>query len=158
MRTASLLSVVARIHPQVWDVIVDRAPYQSAEVVDHVALNPQPLPPQPPPDALLIGAAHMARAVTRMAVQADLRGESTSEFLGEWIDDWCATPWPRKWPWPWPSPRPDEGPFPEPWMLQTSRIIGAIIIASVGSSLGDTELGAGLIDGAERLADAAMSG
>ncbi|EIV92086.1 hypothetical protein FraQA3DRAFT_1587 [Frankia sp. QA3] len=157
MSAASLLSIIARIHPQVWEGILPTGPRVQART-DLVSLNPQPLPPGPPPDAFQIAAVAMAHDVVRLAVESDVRGKSSVGFLQEWVDDWCATPWPRKWPWPWPGPRPGDGPLPDPWVVQTGRVIGAIALASVGSRLAEGELGAACLEGAERLAEAAVSG
>ncbi|GAA4491568.1 hypothetical protein GCM10023094_56140 [Rhodococcus olei] len=155
MQTSSLLSIIARIHPQVWDAIVPHGP-GIRERSDRASLNPQPLPPS---DRYLIGAAEMAHDVARIAVESEMRGQSSS-MLGELVDDWCATPWPRRWPWPWPGPRPNEdiedGPLPEPWVVQTGRVVGAIVFASVGSRLAKGELAAAFLDGADRLTEAAV--
>jgi hypothetical protein len=146
------LSVVARIRPEVWDAIVPHGPRFRARG-DLVALNPQPLPPA---EAFLVGAAEMAHEFLRVALESDVRGDSAAGFVRDFLDDWCATPWPRKWPWPWPGPRPDEGPLPDPWVVQSGRVIGAIIFASVGSRLADGELKAVFSEGADRLAEAAI--
>lgn len=153
-RTAELLSIIARAHPAIYDVIGDvRGPLVSGRW-DLVALNPQPLPPSP--DPFLVGAATMVNNIVRIAVEAGVRGESSAGWVAELVEDWCGTPWPRKWPWPWPGPRPDEGPFPEPWKIQAARVIGAIAFASAGTRLAEGELSAALLDGAERLAEAAV--
>jgi hypothetical protein len=95
----------------------------------------------------------MAHSVANLAVEADVRGEQ-SRFVSELIDDWCGTPWPKKWPWPWPGPH--GAPDPEPW-IETGRAIGAIVFASVGARLGEGELSAALLEGAERLAEASVA-
>jgi hypothetical protein len=151
MRNSELLSTIARFHPAIWDAIIPHG-HRVGAIGDEVALNPQPLPPR---DAFLIAAAEMAHRVSRLAVEADVRGESATGFLSEFIDDWCGTRWPRKWPWPWPGPHPGEGPQPDPWMVADARIVGAIVFASLGTRLGDSELGSVLLGGAERLAEAA---
>ncbi len=153
MRATSLLSIIGSINPAAWDAIIPHGPGVASRL-EQVALNPQPLPPH---DGLLVGAANMAHAVARLAVEASLRGEST-DFVREVIDDWCGTPWPRKWPWPWPGPRPDEGPFPDPWVLDTARVVGAVVFTSVASRLAEGELQSTLLEGAERLADVAVRG
>ncbi|MGY5210036.1 hypothetical protein [Nocardia gipuzkoensis] len=162
-RTVSLLSTIARIHPQVWDTIVPRGPrFRAGEDVragvDGVALNPQPMPPESPANAFLIGAAEMAHDVARIATESEIRGESSVALVNEFIDDWCGTPWPRKWPWPLPGPRPNEGPLPEPWVIQTGRVVGGIVFASVGSRLADGALGSAFLEGAERLIEASGPG
>jgi hypothetical protein len=161
MPDITLLTVVARIHPEtwarihpeIWDWIVPHGPVLGPRV-ERVFLNPQPLPPR---EALQIGAAEMAHGLVRMAVEMDLTKGSSADFVREFIDDWCATPWPRKWPSPWPGPRPDEGPSPEPWDVRTSKIVGAIVFASAGLRLSDGDLGTAFAEGAERLAQAAVA-
>lgn len=152
----ALLSLIARIHPAAVDAIHPHGPLMR-DRYSLVALNPQPLPPEPPPDRFLIEAALMARELTRLAIEADLRGEESTRVLSEVIDDWCGTPWPRKWPWPWPGPRPQEGPHPDPWRINTARIIGALVLADHASRLGEGDLSNALAQGAERLTEAALT-
>lgn len=149
MRDLTLLSIVARVDPEVWDVI----PRGLSSKSDSVALNPQPLPPR---ETLQIAAAEMAHGIVRIAIEAELGGGSSAEFVNEFIDDWCATPWPRRWPHPWPGPV--EGPSPVPWDVRTARVVGAIVFASAGSRLPEGDLGAAFAEGAERLAEAAVVG
>ncbi|HEX2383481.1 MAG TPA: hypothetical protein VHI95_12640 [Acidimicrobiales bacterium] len=156
MRTQTVLAHLGRIRPQAWDAIIPHGP-RSRSRADWVSLNPQPLPPGPPEEAILIGAAEMAHDIVRIAVESDLRGQAASGMIQEFIDEWCGTPWPRKWPWPWPGPRSGEGPQPDPWTLNTARLVGAIIFASAGSRLGEGELSSALQAGAERLAEVAAS-
>jgi hypothetical protein len=153
MRASALLSIIGRIHPEAWDAIIPHGPRVRSRW-EQVMLNPQPLPPRV---QFAVEAAEMAHAFVRIAVEADVRGESGSRLVQEWVEDWCGTPWPRKWPWPWPGPRPDEGPQPDPWDVATGRAIGAIIFASIGSRLDRGDLGGTFLDGAERLAEAATA-
>jgi hypothetical protein len=88
-----------------------------------------------------------------MAVESEVRGESAVAFVSEFVDDWCGTPWPRRWPWPGPGTDPD----PHPWMVQTGRVVGAIVFASMGSRLAEGELRAAFLKGAEQLAETATS-
>lgn len=162
MQHYALLSLIARIHPAVWDLIDLQGPLvrerYSRERYSAVALNPQPLPPRLQPNGILIEAGLMATEFTRLAVEADVRGEASSRFISELVEDWCATPWPRKWPWPWPGPRQEEGPRPEPWQMDAARVVGAVVLASYASRLGEGELSVALAEGAERLAQAALGG
>lgn len=155
MPAVTLLTVVARIRPEIWDWVVPHGPALGPRV-ERVLLNPQPLPPA---EVLQIGAAEMAHALVRRAVETDVTSGSSADFVREFIDDWCATPWPRRWPRPWPGPRPDEGTPPvQPWDVQTAKIVGAIVFASAGLRLPDGDLGAAFSEGAERLAAAALAG
>jgi hypothetical protein len=150
VRQFGLLSIIATIHPEIWDAIIPHGP----RALDRAALNPQPLPPQ---ETLLAGAAEMAHEVVRLAVAAEAQGGSSSAFVREIIDDWCGTPWPGKWPWPSPRPGNDgEGPSPEPWDVQTARVVGAVVFASVASRLASGDLRTTFADGADRLAKAAL--
>lgn len=157
MKHYELLSLIARIHPAVWDLIDLHGPLVRNRL-SMVALNPQPLPPEPQPDKFLLEAGLMATHFTRLAVEADVRGDASSRFLGELVEDWCATPWPRKWPWPWPGPRQETGPRPEPWQINAARLVGAVVLASYASRLGEGELSVTLAEGAERLAETALEG
>jgi len=157
MRTQTVLAHLGRIPPQAWDAIIPHGPRFRSRL-DWVALNPQPLPPDPPPDvAIFIGAAEMAHDIVRVAVESEFRRQPATEQFRELIEDWCGTPWPRKWPWPWPGPRPDEGPHPDPWIINSARLVGAIVFASAGTRLGEGELSSALLEGAEKLAEAAAS-
>jgi hypothetical protein len=86
--------------------------------------------------------------------ETDVQGGSASACLADLIDDWRGTPWPHKWPWPLPAPGPD--PDPHPWDLAMSRLIGAVVFASVGAGLGEGELRMTLLEGADRLAIVAV--
>lgn len=154
MDTVGLLVVLGRIPPQAWDAIIGHGPLIRNRW-ERVALNPQPLPPS---DPLFTGAALMAQEVVGLAVESDLRGESTADVVRQLVDDWCDTPWPRRWPWPWPGPRPDEGPLPDPWKIDVGRAIGAVVFASAGSRLADGDVRTALLEGAQRLADVAARG
>lgn len=152
--TIDVLSLVARLHPAIWDAIHPQGPVFQ-RLADRVALNPQPLPPGP--DPFLLAAARMSSDFAGLAVAADVRGESSKEWVRELIDDWCGTPWPRKWPWPWPGPRPDEGRVVDPELVSQARMVGAIIFASLGTRLAEGDLSSTFVDGAERLVEAAVS-
>ena len=156
MSYRNLLAIIATIHPEIWDAIIPHGP-RAIDRLDRVALNPQPLPPR---EALLAGAAEMAHEVVRLAVASEAQGNSSAAFVSEIIEDWCGTPWPRKWPWPWPGPRPGteaEGPSPDPWDIQTARVIGAVIFASVAARLSSSDLRTAFAEGADRLAEAAIT-
>lgn len=157
MKNFVLLSLIARIHPAVWDVIDLQGPLVR-DRYSAVALNPQPLPPERQPEGFLIEAGLMAARITQLAVEADVRGEGSARFLSDFIDDWCGTPWPRKWPWPWPGPRPDEEQMVDLLQVNLARVVGALVLASYGSRLGGGELSAALAEGAERLAETALNG
>ena len=49
MRNVTLLYLIARIHPELWDVIIPCGPVirTGSALAER---NPQPLPPEPPPD------------------------------------------------------------------------------------------------------------
>ena len=158
MATSELLQIIGRINPAAWDFIIPHGPLvgprgaAAASRADIAALNPQPLPPEP--DPWLIEAAAMARELVQQAVFDSMRGQSDPGWVREIIDDWCGTPWPRKWPWPWPGPGPD----PDPRQVQEARLVGAVILASYGSRLRESDLGGVLTDLADRLGEAALTG
>jgi hypothetical protein len=154
MRVVALLALLGWIPPEAWDAVVGQGPLLRYRG-DRVALNPQPLPPR---DPFLSGAALMAHEVVGLAVESDLRGQFSADLVHQLVDDWCGTPWPRKWPWPWPGPRPDEGPSPDPWRIDAGRAIGALVFASAGSRLAEGDVRTALLEGAERLAEAATGG
>jgi len=101
----SLIAIIARRHPQIWEIVGGgpAGPGGFRTRADQVALNPQPLPPLPA--AFRYGAA-VGRQVVQTAATAHLL-----KIAFEPGDDIC--PPPRHWPpipFPWP-PEPD----PYPW-------------------------------------------
>src|SRR5665811_2228750 len=92
MRAMSLLSIIGNINPQAWDYIVPQGPFpqegRSASLAEQVALNPQPLPPG---EAFVIGAAEMAHSIAAMAIESEIRGESSIAVVSGFVDDWCGT-------------------------------------------------------------------
>ncbi|WP_395242612.1 hypothetical protein ACGGZK_10500 [Agromyces sp. MMS24-K17] len=155
MRAVDILIAFGRVPPAAWDAIIPHthlpAGIGARARVDAVALNPQPLPPV---GEVAVRAAEAAAHVARFAIEAEVRGESSSGFVTEFIDDWCGTPWPRKWPGPWPRPNWDRLEDE----VVVGRTIGAAVFANVGARLGDTELAKAFTEGAERLAEAAVGG
>ena len=151
MSASQSLSIIARIHPEVWDVIIKR--FRAGSRFDEVALNPQPLPPA---ESLFVSAAEMAHQIARIAIESEVTGRSSSGLVSELVDEWFGTLWPREFPFPWPGPRPNEGPVPDPWVVQTARMVGALVFANIGSRLADGDLARSLLDGAERLNEAAV--
>jgi hypothetical protein len=159
VRYSELLALIGRIHPGIWDAIIPHGPrVRVVSGLEQAGLNPQPLPPR---EAFFRGAAEMAHEVTRVAVATEENGGGSSPaFVSEIVDGWCGTPWPRTRPWPWPGPRPgteSTGPHPEPWDIQTARVIGAVIFASMASRLSEGDLRAAFAAGADRLAETALS-
>lgn len=153
MSASASLSIIARIHPEVWDVIVNQ--YRpGGRRYERAGLNPQPLPPA---EAFLVSAAETAHEIAHIAMHSELTGRSASDLVRELVDEWCGTPWPRKFPWPWPGPRPNEAPVPDPWIVSTGRMVAALVFAQVGSRLSDGDLAKSLMDGAERLNEAAIN-
>ena len=147
MSTSVLLSIIARTHPAVWDII-QQGPRM--ERWERAALNPQPLPPR---DAVAWGAADLAQTLARLAIEEEIRGGSGARLVSELVDDWCGTSWPRKWPWPGPGPYPQGGPHPEPWTIATGRAIGAVVFASYASRMAEGELRDTFAKGADQLAE-----
>lgn len=87
---------------------------------------------------------------------------SSSALLAiTWVDDWCSTSrWPRDWPQPGQAPVLDLDISPEtadPQLVRAGRIVGALVLAGIGSSLPLGDLGTAMLRGAERLSSAALS-
>jgi hypothetical protein len=107
-----LLAIIGRRIPAFYDVI-PRGPQQRflQNRFSEVALNPQPLPPEPP-EAL--GAA-IAAEVIHVAWLADRLGVGRGVAFDD-LDDWCPTvPKKLKLP-PWWPPVPEPEPHPE-WLI-----------------------------------------
>jgi hypothetical protein len=150
--TRSRLALITQITPAVWPVIT--SPGIAGSHVDRVALNPQPLPPI---EAFQLAAAAMTQEFARLAIQSDIQGRSGAQIISDMVDDWCLTGWPRKWPIPIPGPvHPEPGPRPNeaglsPSLAQTGRLVGALVLANLGSRLASSELSEAMLRGSERL-------
>lgn len=160
MASTPLLQIVARISPAVWDAVVprhrlaevgSRLPSQVPSRIDLVSLNPQPLPPA---ERFLVASADLAHDIGRLAVETDLTHGGGTDLVRQLVDDWCGTGWPRRWPFPFPGPDPRGDAFD----LAGGRLVGAVVLASLGQRMADSELGAAFTEGAERLAEVALQG
>ncbi|GAA5158372.1 hypothetical protein [Ornithinimicrobium tianjinense] len=95
------LGFFAHLDDRLWE-IVGGGPQGWRHRLESVALNPQPLPPEPPE----IGQRVML-AMARGIIVVGGREESAVHAFWEDLEDWCGTGWPRRWPFPWPDPWPD---------------------------------------------------
>jgi hypothetical protein len=151
------LSLITQISPEAWRVITTTEITRAGS--EEVELQPQPLPPV---EHFQVAAALMTHRFVQLAIESEIQGRTGSQIISDMVDDWCGT-WPRNWPHPRlspspePGPRPDEAPIPEPWLTQTGRIVGALVLANIGSRLSTGELGNSMLDGAQRLTDAALT-
>lgn len=142
--TRGRLEFLAHLDDRIWEV-VGGGPQGWRHRLESVALNPQPLPPEPPElgQQLLLA---MARGII---IQGG-RDESAVHAFWEDLEDWCGTGWPRRWPRPWPDPDPraDHG---------RDVLLGAALgAAGLAARYPEGEL-RDLFDGAgQRLMDAAL--
>jgi hypothetical protein len=146
----SILAILGRINPAIWDVIVPMGPERgrAASIGDRVALNPQPLPPRE-----LYAAAEVARQIAYAAAAAESagNGEGAVNLVARAIDDFCGThPWPR----PWPGPL--GGADPEPDRVAEMRLVAALSMASTASRMADGDAREALTIGADKLVQAAV--
>ena len=77
-KATQLLSVLARINPAIYDYIYPHGPVQTrgfASRIDEVALNPQPLPPEPPPERLQRVSALVAHNIASAAIAMEASGQ-----------------------------------------------------------------------------------
>jgi len=77
-KTIQLLSVLARLNPAIFDVIYPHGPAQwhaFASRINEVALNPQPLPPEPPPEMLQRASALVAHNIAFAAISMEAAGQ-----------------------------------------------------------------------------------
>jgi len=153
----SLLAILGRINPAIWDVIVPMGPERASariSIGDEVELNPQPLPPRE-----LTAAAEVAEQIVLAAAAAEAagNGEGAVSLVARAVDDFCGThtghfPWPR----PWPGPL-HNGPGPDPWRVAEVRLVAALSMASAASRMAEGEAREALTVGADKLAQAAVS-
>jgi hypothetical protein len=153
----SLLAIMGRINPAIWDVIVPMGPERlSARVSigDEVELNPQPLPPR---ELMAVAEVAAQIALAAAAAEAAGNGEGAVNIVARAVDDWCGTgrthwPWPR--PWPGPLSGLDEDPGPR--RLAEIRLVAALSMASAASRMSEGEARQALTIGADKLAHAAV--
>ncbi|MDH6196643.1 hypothetical protein M2272_003296 [Mycobacterium frederiksbergense] len=152
--TRSALPLIAQVSVGAWRVITTGVTPQSRS--EEVELQPQPLPPV---ESYQIAAAVMAHRYVQLSIESAIQGREASRIIDEMVDEWCGTPpWPHRWPHPtWPVPGPEPGPRPNEDLVATGRMVGALVLASVGSRLADGELGNAMLRGAERLTDKALT-
>jgi hypothetical protein len=162
--SAQLLRVLARLHPELWEVIHPHVPVlvlgrsagsgpsgHGAEV----ELNPQPIPPGV---ELRLAVQRTATAVADAAIAAQVAGHDAGAILQDAGDDFCQTPhskipWPRHWPHPWP----DE-PYPIAPDLATPAVQAqaALVFQSYASGIADEHLTSAFAAVADRLIGAAL--
>jgi hypothetical protein len=162
VKLLDLLARMGRINPAVFDVI-PRGPQRAFRALspgETVELNPQPLPPR---IEVQFAAAQVAHEIALAAVAAAAAGneEGAERIVMEAVDDWCGTPTghrPIPWPRPWPFPFDLLAPDPEPWLVDTVRLVGALTLASVGAQVAEGPAREALGHGAERLLEVALAG
>ena len=150
-----LLSIIGKKFPAIYDVNPPHGHKQF--VTERVAeLNPQPLPPEPPPESFELGAA-MAGEFLNMAWLANSFGVNSKAVLQE-LDDICPTrPGKIKWPPGWPRPRRPIGPDPEPPYWIDFHVGFALRVAAVADEYSGTALGEVLDVAIDRSLEAAQS-
>jgi hypothetical protein len=159
---ARFMTVIGRINPSIWDAIVPMGPrylqsVSRASPGSAVELNPQPIPPG---YEAHFAAARVANEIALAAIAAAAAGmeEGATLLVSRAVDDWCGTPpghIPIPWPGQWPGP-PGSAPDPEPWLVASTRMVGALTLASVASRIAQGDAQEALVRGAEQLLDAAL--
>jgi hypothetical protein len=158
-----LLSVLGKLNPAIFDVIFPHGPVQShafASRISEVALNPQPLPPEPPPDRLQRVSALVAHQIAFAAITMEAAGQDGGvRMINSAIDDWCGNgrpPIPIPWPGPWPFAFALDA-APKELDVATSRLVGALSFAAVASRMGTGKVREALSAGADKLMDASLA-
>lgn len=167
MRASSsvqLLTLLARLHPELWELLHPHVPVLSLDVAAasrangrgaEVQLNPQPVPPGV---ELRLAVWRTAGAIANAAIAAQVAGHEAAEILQDVGDDWCPTaphhiPWPRHWPHPWPSePYPIDPEVAGPAV----QVEAALVFQSYASGIADARLSQAFSELADRLIGAAL--
>jgi len=162
-KTTQLLSVLARINPAIFDVIFPHGPVLAqafASRLSEAALNPQPLPPEPPPERLQRVSALVAHNIAFAAIAAEAAGQDGGvHIINSAIDDWCGNgrpPIPIPWPGPWPFAFALDA-VPEDLDVETSRLVGALSFAAVAQRMGPGKVREALSVGADKLMEASLA-
>jgi hypothetical protein len=162
--SAQLLTVLARLHPTLWELLHPHVPVlvlgRSAASAPNghgaeVELNPQPVPPGV---ELRLAVQRTATAIADAAIAARVAGHDGDGILQDAGDDFCKTPhgkipWPRRWPHPWP----DE-PYPiDPELAAPAvQAHAALVFQSYASGIADQDLAKAFAGIADRLIGAAL--
>jgi hypothetical protein len=160
--SARLLRVLARLHPNLWELLHPHVPLvrDRARPGDEVALNPQPLPPK---ELLRFETVRVATAAAEAAIAAQLAGRDAGEVLQVVVDDWCPTspgrviPWPRHWPHPWPPGEPYPIVEDLEGLAQAVQAQAAVVFGAYAEGIADEQLAASFARIADRLEEAALS-
>ena len=162
-KATQLLSVLARLNPAIFDYIFPHGPavaHTFASRISEVALNPQPLPPEPPPERLQRVSALVAHNIAFAAIAAEAAGQgSGARMISSAIDDWCGNgrpPIPIPWPGPWPFAFALDA-VPKDLDVATSRLVGALSFAAVAQRMGTGKVREALSAGADRLMEAGLA-
>lgn len=164
-KATQLLSVLARINPAIYDFIFPHGPVWSRRIASRFSdaateLNPQPLPPDPPPDRLQLASALVARRIAFAAIAAEAGGQEGGgvRMINAAIDDWCGNgrpPIPIPWPGPWPFAFALDD-APKEMDVAASRLVGALSFASLASRMGAGKVRDALSSGADKLMEASF--
>ena len=162
-KATQLLSVLGRINPAIFDYIFPHGPVQRlafASRFSEVALNPQPLPPEPPPEKLQRVSALVAHNIAFAAIAAEAAGqEGGARMIHSAIDDWCGNgrpPIPIPWPGPWPFAFALDA-LPKDLDVAASRLVGALSFAAVAQQMGKGKVRDALSEGADKLLEASFA-
>jgi len=162
-KATQLLSVLARLNPAIYDFIFPHGPavaHAFASRISEVALNPQPLPPEPPPERLQRVSALVAHNIAFAAIAAEAAGQGSGvRMISSAIDDWCGNgrpPIPIPWPGPWPFAFALDD-MPKDLDVATSRLVGALSFAAVAQRMSTGEVSEALSAGADKLMDASLA-
>ncbi len=105
-------------------------------------------------------AARVANEIALAAVAAEAAGmeKGAARLVSRAVDDWCGTPHPHiRIPWPGHWPRPAQSrPRSPPWLGASTRLVGALTLASVASRIAEGDARKALADGAEQLLATAL--
>ena len=162
-KATQLLSVLGRINPAIFDYIFPHGPvgpHGFSSRFSEVALNPQPLPPEPPPDRLQRVSALVAHNIAFAAIAAEAAGQDGGvRMISSAIDDWCGNgrpPIPIPWPGPWPFAFALDA-VPKDLDEATSRLVGALSFAAVAQRMGPGKVHDALSAGADKLMEASLA-
>ena len=149
--SAQLLTVLARLHPTLWELLHPHVPVlvfersAASRPNGHgaeVELNPQPIPPGV---QLRLAVQRTATAIADAALAAPVAGDDAGELQQEagadiWQTPHGKIPWPRRWPHPWPGE-----PYPIEPALATPAVQAqaALVFQSYAAGIAEERLASG---------------
>jgi len=146
--STTLAKIIARTHPQIWEVIGGGPLGKKFQIAATLA-EPQPHPWL----QAQLAAVDVAQRQVDAAAAILTQGGDTKTFLKAILDDWCGTVPRPPLNWPGHGPRPPRPPRPDELEEYTLPMVGGLTFVALSETIGNeafakqiAELGGTIID------------